>query len=94
MKLLIILISTLFSSATFAQRSDTLTIPIGKYKFIKIGDKVYKLDINLVEVKEGRVFLGLTVDTTGVVDTMSIRSLWPYYSPTLQPLHGDTFKNY
>lgn len=99
MKLLIILISTLFSSATFAQRSDTLTIPIGKYKFIKIGDKVYKLDINLVEVKEGRGFLGLTMDTTGVADSMSIdRSLLPnylpYYTPKLQPLYGDTFKNY
>lgn len=94
MKFIILLIAICFSANSFAQKNDTLIVPIGKYKFIKIGDKVYKLDINLVEVKEGRGFLGLTVDTTGVVDTMSIRSLWPYYSPTLQPLHGDTFKNY
>ena len=33
-------------------KSDTLEIPIGKYKFIKVGDKVYKIEASLVEVKE------------------------------------------
>jgi len=33
-------------------KSDTLEIPIGKYKFIKVGDKVYKIEVSLMEVKE------------------------------------------
>jgi hypothetical protein len=41
----------LFAFGSFAQKSDTLTIPVGKYQFIKVGDKVYKLITTLEEVK-------------------------------------------
>ena len=34
-----------------AQKKDTLNVPLGKYKFIKVGDKVYKLITTLEEVK-------------------------------------------
>ena len=68
MKKLLFLILLLCSTNIFAQsvypvgrisigknlsaKSDTLEIPIGKYKFIKVGDKAYKIEVSLTEVKE------------------------------------------
>lgn len=37
----------------FTSKNDTLIVPVGKYKFIRIGDKVYKLKTELEEVHEG-----------------------------------------
>ena len=51
MKHLLIIFFLGFSLSAFAQKSDTLNIPVGKYKFIKVGDKVYKLVTTLEEVK-------------------------------------------
>lgn len=52
MRVIIILIMTLFSVSSFAQKSDTLIVPVGKYKFIKIGDRVYEIEITLKEVQK------------------------------------------
>ena len=66
MKKVLLFVFLFCSLGTFAQKSDTLNIPVGKYQFIKIGDKVYRLDINLIEVKEEKVFSGIMVDSIGV----------------------------
>lgn len=59
MKKILFTIAILFSMSSFAQitlitqaqvKSDTLSVPIGKYKFIKIGDKVYEIETKLKEV--------------------------------------------
>ena len=50
MKPLLILFFISLSISCFAQKGDTLIVPIGKYQFIKIGDKVYKLVTTLEEV--------------------------------------------
>lgn len=42
----------------FTDKSDTLIVPVDKYKFIKVGDKVYKITSSLEEVEE-RGFHGL-----------------------------------
>ena len=36
----------------FTVKNDTLIVLIGKYKFIKVGDKVYKIEASLVEVEQ------------------------------------------
>lgn len=63
------------------QNNDTLIVPIGKYKFIKVGDKVYKITSSLEEVEQGG-FHGLLQSG---IDTMQT---WrnPIYLPnrTLQ----------
>lgn len=56
MKKLLFAIAMLFSVTSFAQKSDTLNIPVGKYKFIKIGDKVYEIETKLKEVEQGLIF--------------------------------------
>lgn len=37
----------------FTAKSDTLIVPIGRYKFIKVGDKVYRIISSLEEVEQG-----------------------------------------
>lgn len=51
MKKLLALFFIALSYHSFAQKSDTLIIPVGKYQFIKVGDKVYKLVTTLEEAK-------------------------------------------
>lgn len=94
MKLIIILILIFFSSNTFAQKNDTLTIPVCEYKFIKIGDKVYKLEVNLIEVKEEKKFSGLMLDTIGINPSNPI--YLPNYFHQWESLSNpsDIFKNY
>jgi len=50
MKKLLTITLILFSFSAIAQKSDTLIIPVGEYKFIKVGDKVYKIVRSLEEV--------------------------------------------
>jgi hypothetical protein len=57
MKKLLTIAIVLFSLSATAQKSDTLTIPIGKVKFIKIGEKVYKVVTTLEEVKKDEGFI-------------------------------------
>lgn len=48
MKLLFVILCFLFPSCSlFAQSKDTLVVPLGKYDYIKIGDKVYKINTSL-----------------------------------------------
>lgn len=51
-------------------KSDTLEIPIGKYKFIKVGDKVYKIEASLVEVEQSG-FQGLLQSGIDTIHTWS-----------------------
>lgn len=50
MKKLITITAILFTFYASAQKSDTLTITVGKYQFVRVGDKVYKLITTLEEV--------------------------------------------
>lgn len=53
MKTLLVVLFIAFGTTVKAQsKSDTLTIPEGKYKFIKVGEKVYKIVSFLEEVKQ------------------------------------------
>jgi len=64
MKNIFILFLLFFSANAFAQKSDTLIVPVGKYQFIKVGDKVYRLETTLVEVeKPTKNFWGLIADS-------------------------------
>jgi len=57
MKYLLAITFLLLSFGAFAQKSDTLTVPLGKYKFLKVGNKVYKLVTTLEEVKPDQSLL-------------------------------------
>ena len=55
-------------------KNDTLFVPLGKVKYVKIGDKVYEIDVQLKEVPEQTKSLGIwnniitlpSSDTTGI----------------------------
>lgn len=49
MKKLLLFVFLFCSLGIFAQKSDTIIVPVGKYQFIKVGDKVYKLVTTLEE---------------------------------------------
>lgn len=51
-RLITSIIFLLSTSFLFAQKSDTLNIPLGKYKFLKVGEKFYKIVTTLVEVNQ------------------------------------------
>lgn len=82
MKKLFLIIAVLFSVNSFAQKSDTLVVPVGKYKFVRIGDKVYEIEIKLKEVEkpspeiqsiwgrgQGGIFLTPNLTPTTKIDT-------------------------
>lgn len=50
MKKLLAIFFILFSISVSAQKSDTLVVPLGKYHFIKIDNKVYKINTTIEEV--------------------------------------------
>ena len=51
MKIITALLFMFLCIGASAQKTDTLNVPLGKYKFIKVGDKVYELITTLKEVK-------------------------------------------
>ena len=51
MKIITALVFMFLCIGASAQKTDTLNVPLGKYKFIKVGDKVYKVITTLEEVK-------------------------------------------
>ena len=57
--LLVTLILAFTFCLSFGQMKDTLVVPLGTYGYIKIGDKVYKIDISLNESKPN-LYLGST----------------------------------
>ena len=75
-------------------KNDTLYIPAGSVKFIKLGDKVYKLVTSLEEVKQGYIntIQGLWhggVDTTNFFNYPKTQLLWTRGYPlndTLNPV--------
>lgn len=47
----VITISFLFITLYASAQKDTLVVPAGKYGYVKIGDKVYKINYSLEESK-------------------------------------------
>ena len=49
-KLIVVLVFSFLCHKGVAQKADTLYIPLGKYEFLQVGDKIYKVITTLVEV--------------------------------------------
>ncbi|HEY5391064.1 MAG TPA: hypothetical protein VIJ57_03030 [Hanamia sp.] len=65
-KLFFYLLFAAISFGAFAQKSDTLNVPLGKYKFIKVGDKVYKVVTTLEEVTS---LPTISIDSSSIITT-------------------------
>lgn len=68
MKQLLTIITLFFTVSSFAQKqenikikNDTLIVPLGSCKVIKLGDKYYEIEVNLKEVPKpdtsGNIYL-------------------------------------
>jgi ectoine hydroxylase-related dioxygenase (phytanoyl-CoA dioxygenase family) len=69
MKKLLFIIAILFAVNCDAQtkieiKNDTLIVPLGKVKYIKIGDKVYYIEVELKEVPNDEASAPFNMRTT------------------------------
>ena len=81
-------------------KNDTLEIPIGKYKFIKVGDKIYEINYSLEEVKpeeqglrlwnRGSLFAVPNGTFTPSINNIGSVQLAPYNGTIpAEPIHAD-----